>query len=107
MKLETRVHVVGVGTIGEPVLRLLLRHRDAFGISRLSFHKRSARRSEVPKLASLIKAGAELAAAPDTAADFRFQGLTPTLSVEEALEGADVILDCSEDALGRRSEYSK
>ena len=34
------VHVIGTGTIGEPLIGLLADHRDDFGIEEVTFHKR-------------------------------------------------------------------
>ena len=35
------VHVVGTGTIGEPLIGLLADNREAFGIDEVTFHKRT------------------------------------------------------------------
>jgi glyceraldehyde-3-phosphate dehydrogenase (NAD(P)) len=35
------VHVVGTGTIGEPLIGLLTDDREAFGIDEVTFHKRT------------------------------------------------------------------
>ena len=35
------VHVVGTGTIGEPLIGLLADNRDHFGIDEVTFHKRT------------------------------------------------------------------
>ena len=35
------VHVVGTGTIGEPLVYLLAEQRKELGLGRISFHKRS------------------------------------------------------------------
>ena len=35
------VHVVGTGTIGEPLIGLLANNREALGIDEVTFHKRT------------------------------------------------------------------
>ena len=35
------VHVVGTGTIGEPLIGLLADHKADFGIDEVTFHKRT------------------------------------------------------------------
>ena len=35
------VHVVGTGTIGEPLIGLLANFRQPFGIDEITFHKRT------------------------------------------------------------------
>jgi glyceraldehyde-3-phosphate dehydrogenase (NAD(P)) len=35
------VHVVGTGTIGEPLIGMLVDDREAFGIDEVTFHKNS------------------------------------------------------------------
>jgi glyceraldehyde-3-phosphate dehydrogenase (NAD(P)) len=39
------VHVIGTGTIGEPLIGLLSDYRDQLGIDEVTFHKNSALRS--------------------------------------------------------------
>ena len=56
-----RVHVVGTGTIGEPLIGLLAMHKEAFGIDEVTFHKNSARIDDRPKLNQMIAKGARLA----------------------------------------------
>ena len=52
------VHVVGTGTIGEPLIGLLAMHKEAFGIDEVTFHKNSARIDDRPKLNQMIAKGA-------------------------------------------------
>ena len=49
------VHIVGTGTIGEPLIGLLCAHKEDFGIDEVTFHKNSARISDKPKIDSLIR----------------------------------------------------
>ena len=56
------VHVVGTGTIGEPLIGLLSENKEAFGIDEVTFNKNSARAGDSPKLSQLLRRGALLAA---------------------------------------------
>ena len=89
------VHVVGTGTIGEPMIGLLEDDRDAFGIDEVTFHKRTPLREERAKVADLIRRGASLAVDPDRADGFRELGLEPAFEADEAIERASVVIDCT------------
>ena len=54
------VHVVGTGTIGEPLIGLLADHREHFGIDEVTFHKRTPLVTERPKVNDLVRRGASL-----------------------------------------------
>ena len=54
------VHVVGTGTIGEPLLGLFTDFRDKMGIDEVTFHKRTPLASDRAKLNHLIQRGAKL-----------------------------------------------
>ena len=47
--MKNNVLVVGTGTIGEPLIGLLARLKDEFGIDNLYFHKRTPLDFEVAK----------------------------------------------------------
>jgi glyceraldehyde-3-phosphate dehydrogenase/erythrose-4-phosphate dehydrogenase len=87
------VHVVGTGTIGEPLIGLLVDHREAFGIDEVTFHKRTPTVEERAKIADLMRRGAMLAVDDDRREDFTALGLHPTLGGAEALARASVIID--------------
>lgn len=87
------VHVVGTGTIGEPLIGLLVDHREAFGIDEVTFHKRTPTVEERAKVADLVRRGAILAVEPERRADFEALGLKPTLDGAEALARASVVID--------------
>ncbi|MDH3193591.1 MAG: hypothetical protein OEM40_04635, partial [Acidimicrobiia bacterium] len=55
------VHVVGTGTIGEPLIGLLANFKESFGIDEVTFHKRTPMIEERPKVADLERRGAILA----------------------------------------------
>ncbi|MFH1330076.1 MAG: hypothetical protein ABIJ48_05420 [Actinomycetota bacterium] len=87
------VHVVGTGTIGEPLIGLLVDHREAFGIDEVTFHKRTPTLEERAKIADLVRRGAVLAVEDDRREAFEALGLTPTLGGAEALAQATVVID--------------
>ena len=68
------VLVVGTGTIGEPLIGLLSRMRDEFGIDEVWFHKRTPLRDEYAKVESLISQGAKLAVDKEKVEEFKKNG---------------------------------
>ena len=60
MKDSRHVHVIGTGTIGEPLIGLLADYRKELGIETVSFHKRTPLPSERAKVRSLMDRGALL-----------------------------------------------
>ena len=48
------IHVVGTGTIGEPLIGLLCDFQDQLGIDEITFHKNSALNSDHSKVVGLI-----------------------------------------------------
>ncbi len=102
------VHVVGTGTIGEPLTGLLLAHREEFGIDEVTFHKRTPLLTDRSKVTNLVAKGARLATDADRMDAFRELEMTPTLESSEALERATVVIDCT--PIGNRMKeetYSK
>ena len=89
------VHVVGTGTIGEPLIGLLVDHREAFGIDEVTFHKRTPNAEERAKIQDLVQRGARLAVDDDRRAAFAELGLEAELGAGEALAGASVVIDSS------------
>ncbi|MCB2223105.1 MAG: hypothetical protein KQH83_02930 [Actinobacteria bacterium] len=89
------VHVVGTGTIGEPLIGLLEDDRDAFGIDEVTFHKRTPLRHERAKVADLLRRGATLAVDEGAVDGFREIGLEPGLDAREAIDRATVVIDCT------------
>ncbi|KAA0007127.1 MAG: hypothetical protein FE035_02060 [Thermoplasmata archaeon] len=94
------VHVVGTGTIGEPLIGLLCDIRRELGIDEVTFHKRSAKLLDRPKVKGLLNRGASLVADDDKLEEFRELGLEPTYTAEEAIERAFVVIDCTPKGVG-------
>ncbi len=94
------VHVVGTGTIGEPLIGLLCSFKEDAGFSEITFHKRSPVSRDIPKIKALIARGAQLAVDEDRIADFEALGVKPVMIHEEALAKADVVVDCTPSGVG-------
>jgi glyceraldehyde-3-phosphate dehydrogenase/erythrose-4-phosphate dehydrogenase len=106
--VSKNVHVVGTGTIGEPLTGLLLTHREAFGIGEVSFHKRTPLMTDRSKVLNLVDKGARLVVDEDRAGAFRELGMEPSYETHEALGAASVVIDCT--PIGNRMKemlYSK
>jgi glyceraldehyde-3-phosphate dehydrogenase (NAD(P)) len=89
------VHVVGTGTIGEPLIGLLTDDREAFGIDEVTFHKRTPLIDERAKVNDLVRRGAVLAVDADRRRAFEELGQAPELEAREAVERASVVIDCT------------
>ena len=64
------VHVVGTGTIGEPLIGLFSAFQQAWDIDEVSFHKRTPLQDERAKVESMVRRGAKLVVDADKVADF-------------------------------------
>src|SRR5262245_44361258 len=101
MATKRTIHVVGTGTIGEPLLGLLLHTKRTLAVDEITFHKHSPRPEDRAKINTLIRRGAKLAVAPDRLTAFEKLGVQPTYTTPEALEQATVVIDCTAEGLGR------
>lgn len=93
--MKNIVHVVGTGTIGEPLIGLFTDFRDRFGIDEVTFHKRTPLESDRAKLQHLMTRGAKLAVDAEVKDDFEALGHEVTYDGQEALERATVVIDCT------------
>ena len=93
--MSTIVHIVGTGTIGEPLIGLFTDFRDRFGIDEVTFHKRTPLESDKSKLDHLMSRGAKLAADGPARAEFEKLGHPVSYDGQEALERATVVIDCT------------
>ncbi len=89
------VHVVGTGTIGEPLIGLLVDNREAFGIDEVTFHKRTPLIEERSKIDDLVRRGAVLAVDDDRWSGFESLGISPKWEAHEALSRASIVIDCT------------
>jgi glyceraldehyde-3-phosphate dehydrogenase (NAD(P)) len=99
------IHVVGTGTIGEPLIGLMTHFQKELGIDAVTFHKHSI--SDRPKVKALISRGAVLAVDADKLDAFQAAGMDATLTHEQALEQATVVIDCSPKGLEMKEKIYK
>jgi len=98
------VHVVGTGTIGEPLIGLLCDYSDQLGIDQVTFNKNSALKSDQSKVISLLKRGARLAVNDEKIDSFRDLGMEPELETEEAISRSTVVIDCTPSGIGHKNK---
>ena len=94
------IHVIGTGTIGEPLIGLLSDYKDKIGIDQVTFHKNSALKGDYTKVLDLQNRGAHLAVDSDKIEDFRAFGMNPDFETEEAISRASVVIDCTPKGIG-------
>ena len=95
MSKKNIVHVVGTGTIGEPLIGLFADFKDAWGIDEVTFHKRTPAASDHAKVERLIGRGARFAADEEARDEFAALGHRVDFTAEEALDRATVVVDCT------------
>ena len=64
------IHIIGTGTIGEPLIGLLCDYRDQLGIDEVTFHKNSALNRDRSKVTDLLRRGARLAVDAEKLTEF-------------------------------------
>jgi glyceraldehyde-3-phosphate dehydrogenase type II len=104
------VHIMGVGTIGEPLAHLLLKHADDLGIDEVTFHKHSPAQDDIGKLSRLIRAGGKLVCDKSKFDSFKSIGFKPEYTTEDAVTSAGVIIDATPESIGLKNKvklYSK
>ncbi|HXI12749.1 MAG TPA: hypothetical protein VNM92_08885 [Thermoanaerobaculia bacterium] len=89
------VHVVGTGTIGEPLVGLFTDYKEKFGIDEVTFHKRTPKADDRPTVNHLLARGAKLAVDEGARPEFEALGLRVSFEQEEAIERATVVIDCT------------
>ncbi|HET7433380.1 MAG TPA: hypothetical protein VFN10_01570 [Thermoanaerobaculia bacterium] len=95
MTQKNIVHVVGTGTIGEPLIALFTDFKDKWGIDEVTFHKRTPSSDDRAMINSLIQRGARLTADEQARDDFARLGHRVSYTNEEAIERATVVVDCT------------
>src|SRR5437016_1146238 len=90
------IHIVGTGTIGEPLIGLCCDLKSELGLDEVFFHKRTPLVEDRPKVRDLVRRGARLVVDRDMVDGFHAIGIEPHFtSHEEALEQATVVIDCT------------
>ena len=98
------VHVVGTGTIGEPLIGLLCDYQDQLGIDEVTFHKNSALKIDKSKVVDLQKRGARLAVDEDKENDFKKLKIDSDIRTRDAIERASVVIDCTSKGVGHENK---
>ena len=104
------VHIVGTGTIGEPLIALFADKRAELGIDEVTFNKRTPQYTDRAKIQDLIRRGARLATGDDQKAKFKELGMEVAYGTEEAIRRATVVIDCTPEGAGlenRKKYYEK
>src|SRR5581483_7295741 len=89
------IHVIGTGTIGEPLIGMLIDHAQEFGVDEVTFHKRTPLKTDRWKVKDLLSRGAKLAVDDDSMKDFNNFGIEPSYTAEQALDAASIVIDCT------------
>ncbi|HXY56771.1 MAG TPA: hypothetical protein VEH01_04065 [Nitrososphaerales archaeon] len=101
---STVVHVVGTGTLGEPLIGMLADLRQDLGIDEVTFAKKNPLMVDRSKVISLERRGAKLAAEKGRWDEFKGLGMDPTYDYEEAIARASVVIDCTPDGSGNSNK---
>lgn len=90
------VLVIGTGTIGEPLIALFTKLREQLGIDEVYFHKNTPLLTDKTKVVELLKQGAKLCVSTEARMEeFKAIGLTAGYVLDEALNKATVVIDCT------------
>ena len=98
------IHIIGTGTIGEPLIGLLCDYRDQLGIDEVTFHKNSALNRDRSKVTDLLRRGARLAVDDEKLTEFKKIGLEPELETESAIKRSSVVIDCTPKGVGHKNK---
>ena len=107
MAATATVHVIGTGTIGEPLIGLLTLLRRDLGIDEVTFHKRTALLTDRSKILAMMRRGAKLCVDDGSHKAFQDLGMEPSFEAVEALRRAAVVIDCTPSGVGtqNKTEY--
>jgi len=99
------VHVVGTGTIGEPLIGLLCDFKEELGIDEITFHKNTPLTTDRSKVLNLVKnRGARLTTHEEKFDGFVDLGLSPDFTTEQAIDRASVVIDCTPKGIGHANK---
>ncbi|HEV7488337.1 MAG TPA: hypothetical protein VGQ65_21895 [Thermoanaerobaculia bacterium] len=105
MSKKNIVHVVGTGTIGEPLIGLFTDFKEKWGIDEVTFHKRTPKSDDKAMVEHLINKGGRLVVDEDARDEFTRLGHRVSFTTEEALERATVVVDCTPAGLDNKAKY--
>jgi glyceraldehyde-3-phosphate dehydrogenase (NAD(P)) len=95
MSKKNIVHVVGTGTIGEPLIGLYTDFKEKWNIDEVTFHKRTPNVNDKATVEHLINRGAKLVVDEGAREEFARLGHRVSFTNEEAIERATVVVDCT------------
>jgi glyceraldehyde-3-phosphate dehydrogenase type II len=95
MSKKNIVHVVGTGTIGEPLIGLYTDFKEKWNIDEVTFHKRTPNPNDKATVEHLINRGAKLVVDEGAREEFARLGHRVSFTTEEAIERATVVVDCT------------
>jgi glyceraldehyde-3-phosphate dehydrogenase (NAD(P)) len=98
------VHIIGTGTIGEPLIGLFAEKKDLLGFDEVTFHKRTPLLTDRSKVINLIRRGAQLACDDAARHGFRELGIEPAYEHHDALRQATVVIDCTPSDVGLQNK---
>ena len=98
------IHIIGTGTIGEPLIGLFAAKKDMLGFDEVTFHKRTPLLTDRSKVVQLIKRGAGLVCDEAARRGFRELGMEPAYEHHEALKQATVVIDCTPSDVGLQNK---
>ncbi|MBI4041240.1 MAG: hypothetical protein HY390_05175 [Deltaproteobacteria bacterium] len=105
MRRPKIVHIIGTGTIGEPLIGLLSTQKKNLGIDEVTFHKKSPLLSDRAKINSMIEEGAKFVCDKEKKDEFLKLGYHPaSFETLEALEQASVVIDCTPQGIGHENK---
>lgn len=105
MTTKTIVHVIGTGTIGEPLIGLFTDFKTRWGIDEVTFHKRTPAANDRAMVDFLINRGASLVTDEAARDEFARLGHRVSYTTEEALERATVVVDCTPAGNDNKQKY--
>jgi len=98
------VHVIGTGTIGEPLIGLLCDYKDKLGIDEVTFHKNTALKDDRSKIIDLLNRGARLSVDDGKQKEFKKLGIDPDFESTESIKRASVVIDCTPKGVGHSNK---
>ena len=94
------IHIVGTGTIGEPLIGLLCDYQKQLGVDEVTFSKNAASKDDRSKVLGLVKRGARLCVNEGFERKFKKLGMDPDLDTVDAIKRAMVVIDCTPRGVG-------
>lgn len=108
-----KVLIIGTGTIGKPLIRLFLRMREALDFEEIIYHKNTPELKSRGMLKYFHAEGAKLAVYEEQRDKFKKVlkhgpscDFEPDYTFEEALDRADLVIDCTDKSVAKELKES-